>query len=351
MKPSPSLVHLADDFLRNIFKEQQVLLCRIADGAPPSNPLLWKPDTSLEELQVWMSDANDKGEHCYFHGCGMADGFMPAWESSGRSAKLQKRLCGGSRLIWADVDVPVKKLKNSCIGTAKQHCSKCEYCDWYFSAHAAVGNFAANFPSITHEMYSGTGFWLISALNKPLPPAEVEELRVRLGRALKEYFKFESVDVKVDQCVKNIDRLCRLPGSINHKSGNIAYVQRFYDFENFTEYEDFVLDFPEIKAKLPPQNLAPVRESMKGAEWVQSLAQEVARTAEGSRNNTLFDKATFAWKAAVFLDDCTEREWRTAFEAAGKQCGLEEEEVTRTLDSAKRTKVEEGYWAGRKTRW
>jgi Bifunctional DNA primase/polymerase, N-terminal len=91
-----------------------------------------------------------------------------------------------------------------------------------------------------------------------------------------------------------------------------------------------VLDWDAVIRHLQPQRQAPPRHPQPGRQDLSGLARWVASQTEGNRNAGLF------WAANRALDNDPAADL-SPLAAAARQAGLGEREITRTLDSARKT--------------
>jgi hypothetical protein len=91
-----------------------------------------------------------------------------------------------------------------------------------------------------------------------------------------------------------------------------------------------VLDWDAVTRHLHPQRQPPSRHPQPGRRDLGGLARWVASQAEGNRNAGLF------WAANRALDGDPTADL-SPLAAAARQAGLQDKEITRTLDSARRT--------------
>ena len=98
-----------------------------------------------------------------------------------------------------------------------------------------------------------------------------------------------------------------------------------------TKEADGGLDWAEVTGLLQPQRqIAPSQPRLASARDLSHLARWVASQPEGNRNAGLFWAANRALEADPAAD-------LSPLAAAARQIGLDDKEITRTLDSARRT--------------
>jgi hypothetical protein len=90
------------------------------------------------------------------------------------------------------------------------------------------------------------------------------------------------------------------------------------------------LDWEAVTRHLQPQRQAPPRHPQPGRQDLSALARWVASQSEGNRNAGLFWAANRALDADPAAD-------LSPLAAAARHAGLGEQEITRTLDSARKT--------------
>ena len=130
-----------------------------------------------------------------------------------------------ARCFWVDLDLP-KGMPRA-------------------EAQAAIDTAIAvmpyGIPVPTWTLSSGNGCWLIWMLAEPVPldgefgdaTATIEAIGIAIERA----FASKYPKIKVDTC-RNVDRICRLPGTVNQKGGALATV-RAVDYGALYALADF----------------------------------------------------------------------------------------------------------------
>ena len=119
----------------------------------------------------------------------------PKAAAKSQQGKYKKAVMAGSRVVWTDLD-PAKG------ADYRQHQS------------AAVARLLSFEPVPTWIMDSGRGVWGLWLLGDLAEPKAVEQANQGLARRLD------------GDAVANVDRLCRLPGSVNQKTGNQTRIFR-----------------------------------------------------------------------------------------------------------------------------
>lgn len=127
--------------------------------------------------------------------------FAPARLRDAFTGKPRKADCVGAHWVWVDIDPP------------RGMTDPAELAEWQNDALAEVA--ASDLPPPQVVVDSGRGLWLYWHLPHELPPDEIEAINYALAERL----------AGGDHC-HNIDRVARLPGTLNTKTERIARVLR-----------------------------------------------------------------------------------------------------------------------------
>jgi hypothetical protein len=158
-------------------------------------------ETCAQEAQGWAEQWNAAGSEIYFS-------VNPLKEPLGRKASKQDVL--EARWMWVDCDPP-------------DTLAEPELEAWRADKLADLRDFKNCAPPPTLIVDSGRGIWAFWRLRNPEPVDGVGLQTARVesfGRGLERAFD-------ADAC-HNIDRIARLPGFVNHKTGATARVLEFH---------------------------------------------------------------------------------------------------------------------------
>lgn len=183
----------------------------------------------------WIERWNRQGYNLYFT--------PNPLRHKGMARKANKDDVAAAAWLWSDIDPP----KGATAEQVEQ---------W---RDEQLSDFAAGrpdgLPPVTWHIDSGRGFWRFYRLDEPIkvdgPDGAQTALVESYGRGIEQTFGSAA-----DAC-RNIDRIARLPGTINHKTGRRAAVlehhpDRVYRLTDFPQAEEAQPEPPKEPPPPPP---------------------------------------------------------------------------------------------------
>ena len=229
--PAPNIFaaarHPSIDFLEHFFAYAPWPLVAIREGSPVVAITLTQAERRAAAAEEWITRHNQNRYSIYF---------APNPLRSALARKATKADVAAAAWLWVDVDPP-KTLTGA------------ELDAWRYDRRMEFEGPLAGLPEPTLLIDSGRGFWIFWRLRSPAPVGDKGELTSKIeahGRAIERAFA-----PWADHC-SNIDRIARLPGTVNHKTGIVASVITISD----VDYE--LADFPApiaVPVPAPPQTV------------------------------------------------------------------------------------------------
>lgn len=202
----------------------------------------------------WIEHWNNAGYNLYFA--------VNPLKTKGMARKANKNDVVAAEWLWSDIDPP----KNVTPEQVEQWRAE-QLADFEAGRPEAL-------PPATFHVDSGRGFWRFWKLSEPVAVDGGGGAQTALvesyGRGIEQAFGSAA-----DAC-RNIERIARLPGTINHKTGKRAAVLehhpgRVYQLTDFPQAHD---SEPED----PPQGPDPEREPVSKPFDLEALPAELRRT-------------------------------------------------------------------------
>jgi hypothetical protein len=227
------------DFLRLFHEEAHWPLVAIKTGQSIESADFLDTETRESDASRWAARLNDGGYSIYFP-------VNPLKKPLSRKASKDDVL--EARWIWADCD-PSAGLSES------------ELENWRRDKLAELSAGKNSVPLPTIIVDSGRGFWAFWRLRTPEPVdgrGPQTDCVESFGRGVAEVFDADAVS--------NIDRIARLPGFINHKTGRQAVVVEYHPERNY--------DLTEL-----PAAIEKVRSETVAGEFRELIDDDAAKTA------------------------------------------------------------------------
>jgi hypothetical protein len=267
-----------------------------------------------EVAAEWIRRHNGEGYNLYF---------APNPLKALFHRKAAKGDVAAATWLWADLDPPKKATPE-------------ETAAWRSEKRKEItGGLPCGLPAPTWTIDSGRGFWLFWRLKAPLP---VDGKDGPLTAAVEAYGRMieQAFAPWTDSC-RNIDRIARLPGTVNHKTGWTAGViahhpDAAYELEDFPEPAK-----PEPQAEEQPSSTSSRSDKVDLEKLPSRLRDRILRQVEagedhsGVFHNVVTSLAELGFSAAAIKELLGEH--RAC--VPDRFWGRLEEEITRSLGKQK----------------
>jgi len=249
--------NLAANFLNRFFGNEPWHLIAINDALRPKLVGGWfepSPDRAAMVAR-WIAKHNANRD-CYFT-------INPLTRNPG--AKGSKPDVKEARYLWADSDPPK-------VPDPKTHDWKNDPAlePWRESQRKWFNEHPQQLPGMpTIIIDSGRGFWFLYQLKEPQPTDRVfeeKEVKDKDGKVKKQTTVVDGPQTKAVEAygrgmeqaygsdnVRNIDRIVRLPGTINHRTGRVASVVQWNEHVYPIEAFPRVTDDPKLQPRPEPK--------------------------------------------------------------------------------------------------
>jgi len=264
----------AVDFLDRMFGEGPWHLIAINDDLRPRLVGGWfEPSPSRPAMVTKWIAKHNANRDCYFT-------INPLKRNPG--AKGSKPDVKEARWLWADSDPPK-------VPDPKTHDWKNDPTlePWRESQRKWFNEHPEQLPGMpTIILDSGRGFWFLFKLKEPQPTDstfEEKEVKVK-GKVTKESVVVDGPRTKAVEAygrgleqaygsdnVRNIDRIVRLPGTINHRTGRVASVVQWNEHAYPIEAFPCVKEDPKPKPKPDPEPTGALLDFSKLSPRLQNI--------------------------------------------------------------------------------